>query len=54
MNLKKAKKLRSVLKYHPADPREYEVLGKGGPVINKGNRRLYQRAKRSAKRARIA
>lgn len=51
MNLKKAKKLRKALGYHPSEAREYEP---GLPRVNKGGRRIYRMAKRSAKRARAA
>lgn len=55
MNLRKAKKLRKALNYHPAMERQYEVMGIKGPtVINKGTRNLYRLAKRSAKRAGVA
>lgn len=53
MNLRKAKKIRKAVGFHPGEERTYEQDSRG-TVKSKGMRRAYQAAKKAAQLAGLA
>jgi hypothetical protein len=53
MNLRKAKKIRKAVGFHPAQDRDYDRTSQG-TVVAKGARRTYKAAKKAAQLAGLA
>ena len=53
MNLRKVKKIRNAVGFHPGEERTYERDSRG-TIISTGRRKAYQAAKRAARLAGLA